>query len=471
LNSINLLRNRLRQINAKSRPVEMASLFALQGLMRSSAPLVGSKLVFFISDGFIVDNRKSAAPEIMRAVIQEAARVGAVVYSINARGSLSDPAIDASRNDYPDFSSRQAGRALSESKTPQEPLETIANETGGRAILNSNAFDDAIRAGLAETSDYYLLAWRPENAEQHGAKVRVEISVKDRPDLRVRLRRRVLNFNSGADDKGGAAATTTATPEQALQAALSSLYPRREIPTELSVGFVNTPGSGMVLNASMQLDGSLLGFGEGGGAQKAAVDVLGAALDDRGKFYTFKQRLAVDRETVTTKGERFIVWNQQLPLEPGLYQVRVAVRDGQTGRLGSAMQWIEVPQITPKDFSLSSVFVGERKAADEAGAQSVKVNVTRRFAQSSRLRFQTYIYNAGEGGADVTVQVTRDGGRVLTVQTGRQLAEKGSDAARIPYSGEFALNQLKPGWYVLQVSAADGATKAGVTRMVNFVVE
>jgi hypothetical protein len=32
-----------------------------------------------------------------------------------------------------------------------------------------------------------------------------------------------------------------------------------------------------------------------------------------------------------------------LPLPPGLYQVRVAFRDRQTGRTGSAMAWVEIP--------------------------------------------------------------------------------------------------------------------------------
>jgi len=47
---------------------------------------------------------------------------------------------------------------------------------------------------------------------------------------------------------------------------------------------------------------------------------------------------------VLAKDGRFIKWTQTLPLPPGLYQVRVAVRDRQTGRTGSAMTWIEIPQ-------------------------------------------------------------------------------------------------------------------------------
>jgi len=73
------------------------------------------------------------------------------------------------------------------------------------------------------------------------------------------------------------------------------------------------------------------------------VDVLGIALDDRGQFSTFKQKLEIPREIITNKDTRLIKWTQSLPLPPGLYQVRVAVRDRQTGRTGSAIAWIEIP--------------------------------------------------------------------------------------------------------------------------------
>lgn len=94
-----------------------------------------------------------------------------------------------------------------------------------------------------------------------------------------------------------------------------------------------------MLNASMQIDGAMLSFGE---REQAIVDVLGIAVDDRGQFASFKQKLDIPREVVA-KDSRFIKWSQPLSLPPGLYQVRVAVRDRQTGRTGSAMTWIEIP--------------------------------------------------------------------------------------------------------------------------------
>ena len=66
-------------------------------------------------------------------------------------------------------------------------------------------------------------------------------------------------------------------------------------------------------------------------------------MDDRGRFSSFKQKLDIPREVVGTNDSQFIKWTQALPLPPGLYQVRIAVRNRQDGRTGSAMTWIEIP--------------------------------------------------------------------------------------------------------------------------------
>jgi len=335
LNAFTIVTNRVRQINAQSRMSEVDTLSRLEGLMRSTTPLQGRKLLFFISDGFVVDAKRSNGSDVMRRVINEAARVGVVVYSLGTRPNVFGSGIDVSKNDYPDFSPRTASRSLAESKMPQEPLETLAEETGGRAFLNASALDDGVGEALTEGSAYYLLAWRPDGENQRSGKSRLKVEVKGRPDLRVRMRQRFFDFRNTE-----AAVKTTRAPDDELKMALGSLYPRRELPVSVSASFANTVGKGTVLKASMQIDGASLSFGER--EQQAIVDVLGIAVDDRGQFSTFKQKLDIPRAVVAKEG-RFIKWSQALPLPPGLYQVRVAVRDRQTGRTGSAMTWIEIP--------------------------------------------------------------------------------------------------------------------------------
>jgi hypothetical protein len=177
-----------------------------------------------------------------------------------------------------------------------------------------------------------LLAWRPDGETQRTGKSRIKVVVKDHPDLRVRTRRHFFDFRETQSTQVTAVRNT---PEDELKLALGSLYPRRDLPASVSASFANTANKGTMLNVSMQLDGESLSFDESG---KAVVDVLGVALDDRGQFSSFKQKLDIPREV-----GRFIKWTQALPLPPGLYQVRVAVRDRQTGRAGSAMTWIDIP--------------------------------------------------------------------------------------------------------------------------------
>jgi VWFA-related protein len=334
LNAFTIVTNRVRQINAQSRMSEIDTLSRLQSLMRSTTPLHGRKLLFFISDGFVVDAKRSNGSDVMRRVINEAARVGVVIYSLGTRPNVWGSGIDVSKNDYPDFSPRTASRSLAESKMPQEPLETLAEETGGRSYLNASALDDGVSEALTESSAYYLLAWRPDGENQRSGKSRIKVVVKDRPDLRVRMRQHFFDFRNTE-----AAAPTKTAPDDELRIALGSLYPHRELPISISASFANTADKGTVLNASMQIDGASLSFGE---RDQAIVEVLGIAVDDRGLFSTFKQKLDIPREVVAKDG-RFIKWSQPLSLPTGLYQVRVAVRDRQTGRTGSAMTWIEIP--------------------------------------------------------------------------------------------------------------------------------
>jgi VWFA-related protein len=340
-NAATIVVNRVRQINAQSRIAEIDTLSRLQSLMRSTTPLTGRKILFFISDGFVVDAKRSNGADVMRQVTNEAARVGVVIYSLNTRSSSFASGVDVSKNDYPDFSPRTASRSFAEERIPQEPLETLADETGGRSYLNSNALDDGVEEALTESSAYYLLAWRPDSENQRAGKSRINVVIKDRPDLRVRMRR---HFVDSRENQAAGIAKNAATnsPDDDLRTALGSLYPRRDLPATISASFLSTADKGTMLNLLMQIDGDSLSIYESGGKQQAIVDVLGVAVDDRGRFFSFQQRLEIPREVMANKDGRFIKWTRALPLPPGLYQVRVAFRDHQSGRTGSAMTWIEI---------------------------------------------------------------------------------------------------------------------------------
>jgi VWFA-related protein len=514
------LRNRLLQVRAQGEMATAGTLDALRSLMLSASALPGRKLVFFLSDGFVLNARNGAALETLRGVTREAANAGAVVYTMDlSENALSGigSSVDASTNDYIDLSARRSALTFGEIAATRSPLQLIADQTGGRAVFNSNSVDEVVQQALRETADYYLLAWRPNAAEQREAGARLKVSVKGHPEWRVRLRAASFHMpaveskqpkrpartdaareskakatESGREPKqtsagsDGVKSVETKTAEvkandNELLAALGSLYPRRELSVALSVGYLDTGEQGTLLNISMQLGRTAFEFESSGDKRKALVDVAGAAIDDRGQFGSFKQLLTVTPDPTDPDTSRPVIWHQRLRLKPGLYQVRVALRDRATGRVGGAMQWVEIPDLTKGDFALSSIFLGERnlETAPAEGEvnrpRAVVVDVDHHFARTSVLRFQTYVYNAARSsGADtrdvqVQAQVLRGPTPLITTQPLK--APVTADPARMPFWSELSLEQLPPGRYVLQVTATDRTTNRTATERVNFSVE
>ena len=338
INAITLVKNRVQQVDQQGKLAELATLSALENLIGSTEPLPGRKVVFFVSDGFIADIKRSNGAELMKRIAKRSASAGAVIYSLDTRAPFLGSGADVSRNEYPDFGSGTAWRTVVENKAPQEPLETLADLTGGRSYLNANTLRAGVSDALTENSAYYLLGWRPDREQQPGRST-IQVSVIGRPDLKVRTRRNYFDFPKAQPNNTEAAAATSA--EDQLKLTLGSLYARRDVPTTVSAA-VGTTSQHMGLELSMTIDATMLTLESLEGKDSAIVDVLGAAIDDRGVCSTFRQKLDIPREVLTH--DRFIKWKQFLPLPAGLYQVRVAVRDRRSARLGSAMTWIEIPK-------------------------------------------------------------------------------------------------------------------------------
>ena len=188
------VRDRAHVILEQASAISANSLFALESLVRSTASLPGRKLVFFLSDGFFLDDRNSNNRERVRHLTSLAAHNGVVIYSIDTRGlvaTLTDASSDAGIDPF----GRLQSIARVELAESQDAMNALANDTGGRAIFNTNALDAGVGQALNETSNYYLLAWRPESTDGKFERFHhIEVNVIGRPDLTVRVRKGFFDF-------------------------------------------------------------------------------------------------------------------------------------------------------------------------------------------------------------------------------------------------------------------------------------
>nr|MBA3242575.1 VWA domain-containing protein [Acidobacteriota bacterium] len=499
----NMISMRARSILQQSNALALNTLYSLESVVRSTAPVAGRKIIFFISDGFLLDLRDSSVSDRLRRITDAAARSSVVIYTLDAQG-LTSGMPDASTDVAFDPTGQLTSVNSGERSSMQDPLHTLAVNTGGRALVNTNALDLAVTRALKETSIYYLLAWKPESTGEERGRAkfrRIEVGVKARPDLKVVVRRGFYNSTppeaparpapkkpqkpeaSPATQKPGAVSAS----DKELFAALSSAYPRTMLPTSLALGYVNDVNNGMVLTASVELNReglSLLGRPPGAVADaRAKVDVAGAVIDDRGKIVSdFKQELTFPFRFIDD-ADRRVLYSYPFRLAPGLYQVRIATRDPVSGRTGSALRWIEIPDSKRGNLFLSSLFIGERVSARtpetikaDGVPDDVLMSVNRRFARASWLRFLVYVYNASkgtQGKPDVAlqVQIFRDNQPVLTAPLSKLSTEEITDTTRLPYMAELSLATFPAGSYVLQLTAIDRSAKASASQRVSFVIE
>jgi len=101
----------------------------------------------------------------LKQITDAAVHAGAVIYTIDARGLFSGQ-LDATNNVPFDPNNRLESTSLREGQAWQDALNALAGDTGGRALRNQNFFDRWVNKILDETSEYYLLAWRPNNQQE-----------------------------------------------------------------------------------------------------------------------------------------------------------------------------------------------------------------------------------------------------------------------------------------------------------------
>jgi VWFA-related protein len=478
--AVDLVRGRAAALMRQESQWVLKTLGALDQTIRDAASVPGRKLLFFISDGFLVNSDYTDMSNAIRSLGSSAARAGVVIYSIDARGLVVTLVDDGTTAD-------PTGRLLRASQGEvfafQDPLNALAQDSGGRALFNNNELYTAVENGLRETSFYYLLGWTPQATEDGPTRFRkLELAVIGRPDLKVRMRKASFNLET---PKPKRLESTKAQPVEAkLQEALVAKTAVRELPVSMAVSYVDTPDKGSSLSVTMEIPTEVLSSNTDDEKLSASVDFAGAVFDHEGKSTTtFGQRVTV-AEALKSDGRKLKYTHTVFP-RPGLYQVRVAARDGLSGRIGTAKSWIQIPNLSEKKLTLSSIVVGERSAANSTEAivpgrlfsNQIPLNIARRFKQDSFLRCLVFVYNASRAGTDrladvaIQVQVLRNNKPVITTAVKQVAAQPGQDQDRLPYASEISLKGLAPGRYVLSISAIDRAAKTSASEQMRFDVQ
>jgi len=484
----------------------VGTLGAVSYVVKGLRELPGRKSILLVSDGLRIYNRDDAtrnylAAQRLQRLIDEAGRASVVIYTMNATGLQTLGLTAADNPGGGDVQQMLSSRRNAAFET-QEGLDSLARQTGGIAIRNTNDLSGGIRRVLEDQKGYYLIGYRPDSSTfdlRTGRRTFHKLSLKvERPGkFNVRMRN---GFYGVSDDLPRAPVTRTLA--QQMLGALTSPFGSTGVHLQLTSLFANDPKLGSFMKSMLHVDVRDLTFTtEANGLHKCVFDVLamtfgdnGVPVDQSGRTYTLQLP-----EVMYKRAQRGgLVYYVTVPIKkPGAYQLRISLRDSSTERIGAASQFVEVPDLKKNRLAVSGVAINGRnpgeKTTGSAGAKpqlpapatgadqpATGANsgaqdqegvdqgnpeaspAVRHFSRGMLMDYAFIIYNARLDKATnkpqlfAQVRLFRDGKLVFTGKENSLALTNAPDWKRVTAGGSIQLGtDLAPGEYVLQVVVKD----------------
>ena len=449
-------------------------------------PVLGIELIDF--DALYKDRFSRLADDALRA--------GVVINSLNIRGLHFAPDLTIGEQWNIDRL-RDAAKIGTESEqivigmliediqresmgySPISALNPLPVKTGGVIIENSNFFLDGVgKETESLMRGYYLISYTPPPDTFAPGDKEIFNQIK------VNVKRKNVQVYSRDGFYNRPGPRTDATSSNPLQDAIFSPFIHTDINVNMSAGYVRDDKAGYLIRSWIHLEPKdiIITETEDGGAKIdlemlcLTSDIDGFVQDSRRGHLTISN--VNSPENIALLRRRGIRFTMLLPVKkPGSYYVRTAVEDAGTGRIGSAYQFVEIPDLEKKELALSNIFMA---AGDEgfnwmvsdltdeiaevvsfsgfSGAET-RSPAQRTYAPGDSLVTRTMLYNAGvKADSEIETQsiLYKDGeefmrGAPVTI---------GPDAARnlsaVPISQNWTAGaDLPPGDYDLQLAATD----------------
>ncbi len=477
-----------------------AALGTIKYIVSGMNELPGRKMMMLFSDGFAIrsdanKSRSSMVYQYLQDLVDFTNRSSVVVYTFDTRG-LQTSALTASDSTYEIIDGHREAKQLvrlNDFRSNQDGLAYYAGQTGGKALLNSNDLNGGIQRALEEQSGYYLIGYMPDADAFDPAKRRfnkLEVKVT-RPGLNVSYRSGFFNTNTAE------VINSTISTETQMAKALTSPFVLSEITLSMNALYADDPKDGAYIRSFLHIDANDLKFSEDAdGWKKAAFEVTAVTFGDNGTAIE-----NVDSSyTIRTKGATYdamlkkgFVYVLIMPVKkPGVYQYRVALRDTGSGKIGSASQVVEVPDLTKNKLSISSVAVEgvspaiwQSIAQGKVGTNPGQVQVAstllydtviKQFPAGTVLRYGYEVYNAKPGDGSIPrletqIKILQNNRTVVEGNLTKFDASSQADAKHLRLSGAVMLNEnLSAGDYVLQIIVNDTVSKQRAVQLFPFEI-
>ena len=450
------------------------------------------KMIFLFSEGLAAQTGNDSF-DVLRDVADRAARASVVIHALSSKGLTIPGFLSAQDEVLPGIIGGLDNTiASSQSREDEERLLNtglayLAYTTGGSFVRNSNRLEANVEEIIERYSGYYLVAYEPivkfDGKSFHNIQLRSK-----RPGIALEYRK---GFFGRETRRVSPSANTKDSP---LFQAIAS--PLQENGLDVRLTVISEPAGqrGSKVRTLLYVPGGQIDLArQSDGSARTEFDVVGVILNEKGKVVDEFNRtypMSIPPEGVAVVEANGLDFSADLAIDkPGVYSVRVAIRDSNSGRLGSAGEVLIVRRPKLGDLNLTGFittfptkndtpFSPAARPPNAAFAPVLMPGTpsVRRYRPGSVL---LYVYQATGAGAakgsrerDLTreIRLYKEGSLIAAFD------EKPVDIDKIEgdvvhASGGFRLSDaMEPGEYTLQLILRDRVLKKTATEWIDFEV-
>ena len=484
---------------------------ALATVAKNLAGIDQKKSILYFSSGMTKTGVENQAQ--LRAAVNAAVRSNVAIYAVDSRGLEAMPpgglATAASLRGQAAYSGAAVQSDLDANFASQETLVTLANDTGGKAFLDSNDFSKAYAKVQSDSESYYVLGYRSSNPARDGRFRHIQVKLNRSGDK--------LEYRAGYYGPRDFQHSNKEDREQQLQSELQSDLPDTDLPVYLTAGYFRTAENKYYVPVSLVVPASAITVQRD--RDKASLDVIGVVRDKSTRFPVgnLRDTIKLTQEQTASVATTFatpapaaiapaaaiasaaaiapaagssgaalpptatsaartrhnVQYNTGFLLPPGSYHLKFVVRENQNGLLGSFESDLVVPDLHKEKLQLSSLILSSQRAAATRKSQpsplirdgqEIIPNLAHVFTTAQTATFFYEVYDPSRQAADknsirLLTSIAFFRGRVKVYET--PLVE--STTLNVPerkaaaFELEVPLEKLQPGWYTCQVNVIDDA--------------
>jgi VWFA-related protein len=452
-------------------------LSALQTAAKMLGTLSEKKSLIYFASGLRLNGVDNQAQ--LHATTNAAIRAGVSFWPIDARGLVAQaPLGDATRGSPGGIGMYTGASALAmmtNFQRSQDTLWTIAADTGGKALLDSNDLAAGIVQAQKSISSYYILGYYTSNEALDGKFRRIRISLSNGLSAS-------LDYRQGYYAGKQFSKFTVADKERQLEEALMLGDPITELTIAMEIDYFQLNRAEYFVPLAVKIPGRELALARRGGAEHTLIDFIGEVKDDYGttiQNVRDKVDIKLSDSTAAELAKRPIQYDTGFTLLPGKYKIKFLARDAETGRIGTYQADFVIPNLNKEEkrIPISSVVLSSQRvdlrdalynAARERDREKIAAanplvqdgqklipSVTRVFSKARDMYVYLQAYDRGpESIQPLAAFVTFYRGQAKAFET-RPLAvtdPPDPKSKAMPVRFNLSLSKLPPGEYNCQVT-------------------